>query len=553
MKKTNKNLLLVLGVSVLALMGCSQKGGNSQSNNQTSSFESATTSEPEFTDSEGTDGLVYELNETQDGYILVDNLTVEVDIKVPELYEGLPVREIGEEAFIYDQIDSLSLPKSLTKIHARAFHGLSSYSKIEHIIIPDSVEEIGDEAFQWCPTVYEITLPKNLKTLGKNVFGLNSKLAKFHIDKDAENFLVKGNVLYSKDMKTLYSYPEGLKNVTFDVPNEVEVIAESAFYGNDNLTAISLGTGVTTIEYRGIAALFALTNLNIAKAKNLTYLGDACFSENRALTAMILPNSITHMGEKLFYGCNSLVSVQFNNKFEILPAGFFDSCSKLSNVILPIGLTAIGASAFESCNSLTSLSIPDTVTSIGANTFNGAMNLRTVNIPSGLTEIEEGTFSNCPLVSSLTFPKGLTKIGRRAFSRMESLVTLDLSETQITEIGDSAFLDCSALTTIKFPTTLKSIGETAFQNCYELTEVNLNDGIETIGTFAFYGWNKLTKVFIPKSIIKIESSAFSSKSQERADCHIYFEAASYTATTNYTSVAEENITFSCTRAQYEAL
>ncbi len=546
MKKVNKKLLLVLGISVLSLMGCSnsKKSENSQS---------LTTSAPEFTDSEGTDGLLYELNEAGDGYILVDNLTVEVDIKVPELYEGLPVREIGEEAFIYDQIDSLSLPKSLKKIHARAFHGLSSYSQIEHIVIPDSVEEIGDEAFKWCPSVHEITLPKNLKTLGKSVFGLNDNLSKFHIDSEAENFTVKGNVLYSKDMKTLYSYPEGLKNITFDVPNEVEVIEDSAFYGNQNLTAISLGSGVTTIKYRAIAALFSLTNLNISKAKNLTYLGDACFSENRSLTAMILPDTITHMGEDLFYGCISLVSVQFNNKFKDLPNGFFDSCSKLASVVLPEGLTSIGESAFESCNSITTLSIPDTVTSIGANAFNGAMNLRTVNLPVALTEIEEGTFSNCSLISSFVFPKGLTKIGRRAFSRVESLVAADLSETKIVSIGESAFMNCSALTTIKFPSTLKSIGETAFQDCRALEEVNLNDGIETIGKFAFYGWHKLAKVFIPKSIVKIESSAFSSKAQEKVDCHIYFEADSYTASTNYTSVPEENITFSCTRAQYEAL
>ena len=86
---------------------------------------------------DGTDGLIYELNEKKNGYILTNCATVETEIVVPELYNKLPVRAIGDEAFMYTTIDSLTLPKSLRTIGDRAFLGLSAESLITKIEIPE--------------------------------------------------------------------------------------------------------------------------------------------------------------------------------------------------------------------------------------------------------------------------------------------------------------------------------------------------------------------------------------------------------------------------------
>ena len=74
-----------------------------------------------YTKTQYTDGLQFELNETKDGYILTENLSNEEDIIIPELYKGKPVREIADEVFMFSEIKSVELPKSLRKIGKKLF------------------------------------------------------------------------------------------------------------------------------------------------------------------------------------------------------------------------------------------------------------------------------------------------------------------------------------------------------------------------------------------------------------------------------------------------
>ena len=548
-KKLLFTTLLTLTVSGAVLSSCGTT--DSSGNKDSSTGGSSAISSEQYTDTKGTDGLLYELTDDKQGYIVTDCLTIEADIKIPELYNGLPVREIGDSAFRYFAMDSLSLPRSLRKIGNEAFMGLTYDSQITEIVIPEGVEEIGDRAFYYCPTVKEITLPTTLKKIGTNPFGLNQSLSKFHLD-DSQYFKVQGNVLFNGDMTELICYPRGLKNTTYDVPDSVISIAESAFYGNSYLTGITTGKSLATIGRRGLAAMFSLSNLNVSKSP-LTTLGELAFSENSSLSSMILPSTVTSMGEGLFYKCSSLLTVSFQNTFEELPASFFSECSKLMSVKLPSNLTSIGEQAFRSCNSLTSLQIPSTVTSIGKEAFSGAVSLKSVQLPAGIRIIPDALFANCRALQAIAFPDSITAIGDRAFVGCELIESIDLSSTQVASIGQSAFMDCDAVTSVKFPNTLRSIGEHAFEGLMLLEEVVFNDGLQTIGSQAFYGWKNLAKVYIPASVNAIGSVAFGSIIQERVTLHLYFGADSFDGIAAFATVAEENIFYSVTREAYEAL
>ena len=67
----------------------------------------------------------------------------------------------------------------------------------------------------------------------------------------------------------------------------------------------------------------------------------------------------------------------------------------------------------------------------------------------------------------------VTSIGK-AFSDSDALTSVDLSSTSLTSIGDEAFYDCGALTSVKFPASLTSIGNSAFYGCNALTSVDLS-------------------------------------------------------------------------------
>lgn len=498
---------------------------------------------------EGTDGLIYELNESKDGYILMDCATVDTEIVIPELYNNLPVREIGDEAFMYTTIDSLFLPRSLRTIGDRAFLGLSSESLITKIEIPEGVTSIGEESFRYIPSVKEIVLPSTLETIGDRAFGLSTNLAKITLSSDNPYFATSSNILYTKDMTELVYYPEAIKSTTYDMPNTVTKVRANALYGNQNLTSISLSSSLKEVERRGMAALFNVTTLPLHRTQ-LETIGELAFSENSSVTAISLPDTVKTLGVGAFYKNSSLTSFSFRSDFEELPDEFFSNCSKLAAVDLPKSLKKIGAEAFYGCLSFSRITIPDGVTTIGDSAFSACTNLKTVKLPASLTEIAPHAFSYCRNISTLDFPSGITSIGDSAFSGCSSLKSLDLVNTKVVTIEKAAFLSCSNIASITFPSTLRSIGEKAFQSNTSLKQLALNDGLESIGESAFYDYRDLTKAYVPASVKSIGTSAFSSIIQSRVGLTLCFEASSVSFE-NYGNPA--NTQFGVTRSAYEAL
>ena len=61
------------------------------------------------------------------------------------------------------------------------------------------------------------------------------------------------------------------------------------------------------------------------------------------------------------------------------------------------------------------------------------------------------------------------------------------------EIGENAFMRCTALSTLRFApgSKLKTIGKYAFQGCSSITSLTIPDGLKNIGDGAFYGLEKL--------------------------------------------------------------
>ena len=79
----------------------------------------------------------------------------------------------------------------------------------------------------------------------------------------------------------------------------------------------------------------------------------------------------------------------------------------------------------------------------------------------------------------------------------------------VTEIGDTAFIGCEQLTTVKLPKTVTTIGYCAFTNCSSLEEIVIPEGVVSIGQAAFYGCKSLEELTIPKSVTEVGREAFS--------------------------------------------
>jgi len=108
-------------------------------------------------------------------------------------------------------------------------------------------------------------------------------------------------------------------------------------------------------------------------------------------------------------------------------------------------------------------------------------------------------------------------------------VSLDLSSSTITSIGEKAFADCKSLTGIIMPTSVTSIEKLAFNSCSNLTSVTIPDSVTRIYDLAFYSCISLTGVNIPKSVNIIGSGVFT-------DCISLTEITVAPANSEYTSI-----------------
>lgn len=473
--------------------------------------------EEEYTKTEYTDGLIFELNSAKDGYIVTDYLSIEDEIVLPELYNNLPVKEIGEECFEYDDITSIELPKSLRKIGRAAFSGVTG---LVDITLPEGLEEIGDEAFYYISTLKSVTLPSTLKTIGNKVFGLADDFKEVNVSEDNEHFKDIHGVLYSKDETTLYVYPEGKADTTYDIPKTVKHISDYAFYGAMNLTSVTIPDNVETIGVRSFAALFNATQISLNPANSkLTKVGDKAFAENSLIKSFIFPKGVTELGSGVFDGDNSLTSVQFLGEITKIPDDFFNSCTGLQTINIPATVTEIGNGAFSGCNSLTILELPENLTKIGQEAFAGCSKLSSIIIPDKVNEIDDNAFSYCTALTKVTFPTNLTSIGRSAFSGT-GITNLDLSNTLLESIGSTAFFN-SKVSEVSFPSTLKRIEEKAFENT-TIVNLELNEGLEFLGEWSFGSIGELKNVYLPSTLKTVEGYVFQYNQQAEGNKVNYY-------------------------------
>ena len=104
-------------------------------------------------------------------------------------------------------------------------------------------------------------------------------------------------------------------------------------------------------------------------------------------------------------------------------------------------------------------------------------------------------------------PHSVTSIGDSAFYECSSLTSVTIPNS-VTSIGNSAFYRCSALTSVTIPNSVTSIGNYVFYACHGLTSVTIPNSVTSIGNYAFYRCSGLSSITIPNSVTSIGKRAF---------------------------------------------
>lgn len=78
----------------------------------------------------------------------------------------------------------------------------------------------------------------------------------------------------------------------------------------------------------------------------------------------------------------------------------------------------------------------------------------------------------------------------------------------VTAIDETAFWECTGVTTVILPDTVTTISPRAFSDCYSLRALDIPDSVTTIGSSAFFSCTELEAIHIPAGVEEIGQTAF---------------------------------------------
>lgn len=287
----------------------------------------------------------------------------------------------------------------------------------------------------------------------------------------------------------------GLKNV--DIPANVEIGNSSFRQSGLEQVTVSGGSVGQYAFHRNVS----LKRIDI----NCETIGAEAFSGCDSLTDITLGSSVKTLGDKVFYTCKNLENVEIPSTVTDIGEKTFYSCPKLKEAVIRAG--TVKKDTLYNCPALTTLIISDNATLDASFTARNAYaygTLETVKIGKG--EIGDSAFSNCTNLTTVELGDGVTQIGTNAFIRCTQISSITIG-SRVSSIGKNAFNGCTALTNANIGSG--AIGESAFNGCPNLATVELGGGVTSIGKNAFLKCTALTSMNIGSSVKTIESYAFS--------------------------------------------
>ncbi len=502
------------------------------------------------------------------------------------------VETIPAEIFSGRELTKIIVPASVTNVMANGFATARYLTEVEFLAAPEGTEEkaltIDEKAFEGCYRLENLILPARLMTMKlydakaadgsytQSVFKGCSHLANIEVRGNAapnqeQVYSAQNGMLLSADGKTLLYYPAGKTDTTVVLPDSVTSIGDKAFYKNTKIKTFAVPA---RLQYIGESA-FEGCGGNTYGLETLTFEGgegdadlrieDRAFYGCQKIKTLTLTENVRYLGVAAFGGTYiTEVTVNSNGSVTFKDGAFVSDLGGSSVKTLHIGkgLANVDISAVfggtnavlatvtvdkensyyyegsdgviydkhlseEQVNIPTKIlyypmlkegeyELPGSITTIGANVFVGRQKLTKVTIGANVTEIGNAAFKDCTALTEVVWKKpvvsaeGVTAeeqaltLGDNVFSGCYGFTAFVLP-ARVTSIGDGAFQNCKYMTTFTFEdgTGALTIGAKAFSGCHALTALALREGVVSVGDGAFANCAELVSVSLPASVERL--------------------------------------------------
>lgn len=319
------------------------------------------------------DRIQYEINSDNDSTVTLHKLNefvYEFNHPLPGTFEyggkTYTVTRVGKKPFLFRN-EELKL--------------VWSYFKGE-FIMPNTIVELDESAFESCKTDGQIKLSENLVKIGDEATNFDNPSCGY----------IKGDFIIPDSVKEMGYIISATKfSGSLILPKTIEIINDSTFTFSKFTGDLVIPDNIKRIENSGFSSAEFTGELKLSK--NLEFIGVYSFRDDKFIGDLIIPDSVTKIEEYAFFMCI------FSGK-----------------LALPKYLDLINTSSFQQCNFTGDLIIPDNVKSIGNNAFrNNSFNGKLV-LPRVLESIGEYAFYNNSFTGDLVLPASLTDLGKDAFN-----------------------------------------------------------------------------------------------------------------------------------------
>ena len=232
------------------------------------------------------------------GYVIFQNVSFKTEWNFVEYNNGYKL--VSYTQAFNDNTKEISIPaqyegKDVVAIEDKAFY---KNNKIEKVIIPDTVIELGSSVFKECKNLETVEMSKNISVMGGECF---------------------------KDCKSL--------------------------------TAIILPDTLT--EVRGETFMGCSSLREVILPKNITEIKGNTFENCSSLESIEIPSGVTRIAAHAFYGCTSLSNVFVPDTVNEIGSSAFRQCDSLESIELPEGVSINERAFKESPTRLLKKQIPD--------------------------------------------------------------------------------------------------------------------------------------------------------------------------------------------------